>query len=255
MKPFSMKGSKTKAMLILAVLFLLWPGSSRGEESFEIRWRQLAEAQRARAGGLQAAREIFQELDSKIREGSLFSLWKGLDSSDPEERLISAWSIIRTYCPGGDISQWESPGGLVLPQMIPKPLMIIDGFYTALMGLYRRPNGLWAASQLLEAFVHSTRGRHYFLRTSPEPIASLVPEIAAQTGLVGIWNPEAVVGRMPLARRISGVITDSRAVSEGLQFLNGHGIPQNNGFYAWDRRSGRIYRVVSSRDRVRFRPD
>ncbi len=250
---------RTKGIRFLAILALVaLVGTSQAwgaqNSTFQDRWNAMVQGHRDRSDGELKAQEIFDELDSKVQQGSLLTLWRRLDSQDPEESLVAAWSIIRNHCPDGDVSQWENTGGLLIPQEIPRPLMVIDGFYTALMGLRRRPNGVWAAAKLLQAFVHSTRGRYYFLRTVPEPIATVITEVAAETGLVGLWEPETVVGRMPLARRVSGVVTDTGAVSRGMQFLDGDGIPKNNGFYAWDRRSGRIYRVISSNDRIRFRP-
>lgn len=208
------------------------------------KWDAIAAAQDARLAGKEQAKALREVLDRQTRQGSLYELWQGCLGADAATRVESAWTILKDKVPGSDPARWQEVGAFQLPQEIPNAFMVIDALYTSLIELPALPGGDWLAADLLRAFSASSHGRFDFLRTCPAPVAEAVAGIVSRTGLRGDWEAKAV-GTLPIARPVEGVLTDSSAMSEGMVFLNGAGIPANNGNYAWDRKSGRIYRVNS----------
>lgn len=221
--------------------------------TFDNRWQQLLEEQRRLNLAKEQSLVLSKELDTKASKGNLLELWKKLASSDADVRLQSAWSVITKVVPDGDIANWDKVGWFKLPEEIPMSFMVIDGLYTALVELHKRQGGDVLAANLLQKFSRSDKGRNVFLRIAPEPVASLLPEIARLGGLYGNWKPDETVGTMPIAQKVSNSITDSDAVALQYQFLDNAGIPQNNGSYAWDRKTGVIYFVGTSTELI-FHP-
>lgn len=229
-------------------------GWGMAQAKIDAKWNAIVAEQDARKAGSAAAEELRRFLDGQAVNESLYNLWRWCRDEDPQVRLRAAWSILKNVVPGGDPARWNEVNYFLLPQEIPKAFMVIDGLYTALIELPRVPGGDWLAAELLRAFARSSHGRYDFLNVCPEPVASAVEGIAERTSLRGSWKARHL-GRLPIARPCDGIVTESRAVSEQMQFLDGAGLPANNGSYAWDRTSGRIYRVVSSNEKVRWRLD
>lgn len=217
--------------------------SAGSKAEIEARWQRLTAAREARAAGEAKAAELRRTLDGQILEGSLYSLWRRCVKGEGAPRLQAAWSVLRAHVPDGDLSRWDEVGSFELPSETPRAFMVIDALYAALIELPRREGGEWLAAGLLRDFARSPHGRYDFLGVCPAPVAEAVADIAARTGLSGNWRPRRVAGRLPIARPVRGTVSDSYARDQGMQFLDGAGIPAGSGFYAWDRDSGRICRV------------
>lgn len=220
------------------------------QEEIDAKWKELTAASAARREGAAKAAALSSQLDAKAtKDGDLFDLWNRMNAAkDGDQRLDCAWSIIRFCVPNGDISRWNEVNYFELPSFTPRPLMVIDAFYCALIELPQHDGGVWLAADLLRQFSRSSHGRFDFIGVCPAPVAEAVENIASAAGLIGIWTPRQVVGTLPIARGVHGAITMSLAVDEGMQFLDGAGVPSGNGFYAWDRKTGDIYKIIISGD-------
>ena len=126
--------------------------------------------------------------------------------------------------------------------------MVIDALYAALTELPKQEGGVWLAEELLRQFSKSSRGRYDFLGICPQPVADALARIKSETGMIGQWKPRQVMGTLPIARPVSGVISYTKAQNDDMQFLDGAGIPASNGFYAWNRKTGKIYRICIDND-------
>ena len=196
-----------------------------------------------RAEGREKAASLRARLDAEIAHEPLMKLWRRCTGRDESVRLNAAWSILRGVVPGGDVSRWAEVNYLELPSETPRAFMVIDALYTALLELPRIEGGEWLAAELLREFSKSPHGRYDFLGVCPAPVAQALDDIVSRTGLIGVWKPREVVGSLPIARQVRGAVSDSYAIGEGMQFLDGAALPASNGIYAWDRPTGRIYRV------------
>ncbi|MGI6075647.1 MAG: hypothetical protein ACOYD9_04685 [Pyramidobacter sp.] len=235
---------KLEVLLVAAALTALASCAAAALPQSEVdrRWDELTRSMDLRAAGRQKAQTLASQLDAEIVDAPLYGLWKTM-TNDPERRLISAWSILRRRIPDGDASRWDEVKGFELPSDTPRPLMVIDALYAAIIELPKREGGPWLACDLLIQFSKSSSGRYDFLGECPGPVAEALAEIKSLTGLPGTWTPRRIVGKLPVARAVRGTVTTSRAQSESMQFLDGAGRPAGSGFYAWDRATGKIYNV------------
>lgn len=237
------------AVLMIAVLPVCSPAAS-GTDT-EKSWNELAASVERRESGRAQARALEERLNSEIVKAPLYSLWKTM-VKEPSSRLASAWSILRGCVPDGDVSRWAEVNYFELPSETPRAFMVIDALYAALIELPRQEGGVWLAEDLLRQFSKSSHGRYDFLGICPKPVADALAEIKSKTGLIGQWTPREIVGTLPIARPVHGIITYTRAMNEDMQFLDGAGIPASNGFYAWDRKRGKIYRINIDNDPIFF---
>ena len=238
-----------QTLKVTGTMVLLFCMAASGEAalpsgSLDSKWDAIAAAQDARLAGKEQAQELRESLDQRKLQGSLYKLWQGCFDADAATRLESAWTILKDKVPGGDPARWQEVNYFQLPQEIPNAFMVIDALYTSLIELPALPGGDWLAADLLHAFSASSHGRFDFLRTCPVPVAEAIEGIVRRTGLRGDWK-SVPMGELPIARSVEGVLTDSTAASSDMVFLDGAGIPSNNGSYAWDRKSGKIYRINS----------
>jgi len=211
------------------------------------RWEELGAAAERRAEGRKQAQALEEKLNSAAVSAPLFSLWKTM-VNDPPRRLVSAWSILHSCVPDGDSSRWAEVNYFELPSETPRAFMVIDALYAALTELPKQEGGVWLAEELLRQFSKSSRGRYDFLGICPQPVADALARIKSETGMIGQWKPRQVMGTLPIARPVSGVISYTKAQNEDMQFLDGAGIPASNGFYAWNRKTGKIYRICIDND-------
>ncbi len=236
---------RIKTFAVVALLCLV-SGSACAmtKEEIDAKWNELVAAQDLRIAGSQKAEALKAELDSQLLDEPLFSLWRRMGGAkDGSERLRAAWSILKLRVPGGDVSRWAEVKNFELPSLTFRPFMVIDALYVALIELPERDGGEWLAAGLLKQFSRSSHGRFDFLTICPAPVDEALEKIVSRTKLIGSWKPKLVIGKVPLARPLDGEISQSVAINENMQFLNADGIPAGNGFYAWDRSTGCIYRV------------
>ncbi len=224
------------ALTACAACAICAPARDRAEELLEAAGRR--EAERPRAEALRAA------LDAGVTREPLERLWARAVSGPSDERLQAAWSVLRVWCPEGDAARWAEVNYLETPSLRPRALMVIDALYAAIIGLRVTPGGVWVAADLLREFARSSHGRYDFLGVCPAPVAEAVEYVASRAGMIGLWTPREVTGRLPVAVCVRGTVSENYARMEGMQFLDGAGLPANSGLYAWDRRRGRIYRVA-----------
>lgn len=207
------------------------------------RWEELSRRADLRRAEQAQARALAAQLDAEAVDAPLYRQWKTM-TENPSRRLDAAWSILHRCVPRGDVSRWADVKGFELPSETPRALMVIDALYAAVTELPGREGGAWLARDLLLQFSRSSSGRYDFLGECPAPVAEALARIKAQTGLPGAWTPRRVLGELPLARPVRGTVTTSRAQNGDMQFLDGDGLPSGSGFYAWDRRTGKIYNVA-----------
>ncbi len=231
------------------VLLCLASGSACAmtKEEVDAKWNELIAAQDLRIAGAQKAAELKDDLDAQIIDEPLLSLWqRAVGAQEGYERLCAAWSILAIYVPEGDVSRWDEVKNFELPSQTPRPFMVIDALYTVLIELPEFDGGEWLAVDLMKQFSRSSHGRFDFLTVCPVPVAEAVEKIVELTHPIGSWKPRLVIGKTPIARPVEGYISQSGAIAENMQFLDGDGLPASNGFYAWDRRRGFIYHITSN---------
>lgn len=228
-------------------------GFAMTKSEVDAEWGKIVEHNKRRQEGEAKAQGIYATLDASIKEGELGDLWAKCFSDDAAERLSSAWSVLNTCVPDGDISRWAEVNYLEVPSLRPRAFMVIDALYVAIIELAGIDSGEWVAADLLKSFSRSSHGRYDFLGVCPEPVAKAIMHVVDETHIIGNWTPREVVGQLPIARGVSGSVTRSRALEKNMVFLDGAGIPSANGFYAWDRPSGRIYHLIEPSDTIRIK--
>ena len=233
---------KVTGTMVMLLCMATSGGAALPSGDIDSKWNAIAAAQDVRLAGKGQANELREILDRQKLQGSLYGLWQGCFDTDAANRLESAWTILMDKVPGGDPARWQEVCNFQLPQEIPNAFMVIDALYTSLIELPSLPGGDWLAADLLHAFSASSHGRFDFLRTCPASVAEAIKGIVQRTGLRGNWDA-IPMGELPIARSVDGTLTGSSAASSGMVFLDGSGIPANNGSYAWDRKSGKIYKV------------
>ncbi len=239
---------RIKTFAALALLCLV-AGSACAmtKEEIDAKWNELVAAQDLRIAGSQKAAALKAELDAQIIDEPIFSLWCRIGGAkDGSERLRAAWSILNVCVPDGDVSRWAEVKNFELPSLTPRPLMVIDALYVALIELPEKDGGEWLAADLMKQFSRSSHGRFDFLTICPAPVAEALEKIVTRTKLMGSWKPRLVIGKLPVARAVESDISQAFAINKNMQFLDADGLPANSGFYAWDRPTGRIYHISLS---------
>nr|WP_321501191.1 cell division protein FtsL [uncultured Dethiosulfovibrio sp.] len=185
-----------------------------------------------------------KELLSEAPSKSELILWKSLWEGSARERASVGLALIEAIYPQGDPSRWGEVVGFVYPSLIPRPLMAVDALMVSVRSLMDLEGGDFLAAELLRSFGSSSRAKHLFIDTSPKDMEDVLSELVSRTGMPGSWKATDIEGSLPLAAPVGGAISQSSAIARGMRFLDGSGVPSNNGPYGWDRSSGRIYQVV-----------
>ena len=207
-------------------------------------WSKMTAQLAARQAGEEKALAIRSELDAAAVTGKLRDLWKTATSKKGSERLTAAWSILRKCIPDGDLSRWAEVNYFDIPSITPNMFMVVDALYAAVIELSGIDGGEWVAAELLREFSARPHSRYDFISVCPAPVADAIRVVVEKTGLSRNWLPRTVIGSLPLARPVSGSVTHSTALMKDMVLLDGAGAPSSNGFYAWDRKTGRIYNLV-----------
>ncbi|MDD4835967.1 MAG: hypothetical protein PHU72_02515 [Dethiosulfovibrio sp.] len=188
------------------------------------------------------------ELLSEVSHVGELELWRSLWDGTPRERASRGLALMEALYPDGDPSRWEEIGGFLHPSLVPKSLMAVDAVFVSVKSLMDLDGGSSLAASILVSFGSSSRAKHLFLTSLPEDMSSVLASLVEMEHMTGFWEPSHIVGTLPLAAPVRGNISQSSAVSRGMQFLDGLGVPSSNGPYCWDRPSGRIYQVVDRED-------
>ena len=200
--------------------------------------------------GLDRASQLVTALKALVPPGQTDQqLWTVLVSpGDPQMRVASGLVLADRLYPQGDLSRWDEVQGWWLPQQIPKSLAAADAaLYTAVLAVQLPdPAGPWLSFRLLDSFFDSDGAWAFFGRCPPGPVADLEDTLSARGVQPSAgWPPfGAAMGPLPLGVPLYGDLSADQAVAMNLFFLDGMGCPtQGGGFYAWDRLTGRIYRL------------
>jgi len=239
--------------IAMTAVFLTFAGSA-ASETVEKRFEDLVLRYGARTEARAGAAEYRAALEARADRISPYELWRSLfrSGTEPEKGAANALSLLSLLVKDGDPARWDSAAGFFYPSETPKPLAAADAVYMAALYLLRMEEEMAGhlAASLLEGLLQSSRAKHFFLTTGPAEYGVLVSEMTARSLLpsFGRWPESMEAGRLPFAAPVRGWVTFGRALSEDMVFLDGAGRPQSNGFYAWDRKRGRIYTVVEERD-------
>lgn len=199
------------------------------------------------------AASLKAELLSEAPRTGELELWKSLWEGSSRERASRGIALIEVMYPGGDLSRWEDVRGLIHPSLMPRPLMAVDALLVTVKSLVDVEGGAPLAASLLSSFGSCSRAKHVFLASLPVEMSSTLSYLVEAEDIPGFWVPSDLVGKLPLAAPIRGNISQSSAISGGMQFLDRLGVPSSNGPYCWDRSSGRIYRIVDGTDPLLIR--
>ncbi len=239
--------------IAMTAVFLTFAGSA-ASETVEKRFEDLVLRYGARTEARAGAAEYRAALEARADRISPYELWRSLfrSGTEPEKGAANALSLLSLLVKDGDPARWDSAAGFFYPSETPKPLAAADAVYMAALYLLRMEEEMAGhlAASLLEGLLQSSRAKHFFLTTGPAEYGVLVSEMTARSLLpsFGRWPESMEAGRLPFAAPVRGWVTYGRALSEDMVFLDGAGRPQSNGYYAWDRKRGRIYTVVEERD-------
>jgi hypothetical protein len=245
---------RTTAWMILLVLAAAFLGTGAAEAAATV--EEWAAAIEARDAGMARAGSLRSELLSEAGKASPIERWRRMVRGEgtPEALAADALALVEDLFPAGDPSRWDEVRGFWLPADVPVALAALDAVFHGaaallLMGGDRAP---WLARSLVESLAASDRARTVAFRTAPAEVRSLLEVLAEQAPPppVGGWPSGTALGRLPFAHGVSGWITETRATMENMTFLNASGVPVGGGgIYAWDRKRGRLYRVLDDEQR------
>lgn len=178
-----------------------------------------------------------------------------LKEKNSSKKLALACALMSQVFPNSDPANWEAVDGyLPCNTNIPMQLCAIDALMQAVVIFVNEGNeqSLYAARYLVERLGSSSYGKYYFIAETPLEFRKALDILVEKTLMVpGVWTSDNITGHLPLTPRYGGCISDDYAVQENMQFFNGFYQLASNGMYAWDRRRGYFYYVVSTPDRTR----
>lgn len=251
--------SRIKRIVAVALFLILLPvapvfsDNSKPSRSYD----DLLDVYLNRSALLPKARELEASLIADAENLEPVHLWRSIrDFSNPARiRAANGLALVRDIFPGGDPGKWDKVSGFWFPQVVSKPLAAFDAvFYTSIALLDLDEDAApWLAQGLLEDLRRSSRGALLALRTAPREYPELVSRLGSKTGLdpIGGWPDAEITGKLPFAHAASSFVTEDNALMRGMVFLNASGQPvSGTGPFAWDRKKGRVYRVVESRDDI-----
>lgn len=251
-------GSKPVFAMMTTILLLIFcdqgfPGEPGRGRSFE----DLAESYQLRDAELSEAAFLESELLSIAEDLAPADLWRSiLESRRPaKNRAANGLALIRILFPHGDASKWAEVSGFWFPPLIPKPLAALDAvFYTSIALLeMNEPGAHWIAARIMDGLRNSSRAALLSMRTAPREYRTIISQLEAKTSVqpIGGWPGAEIRGELPFASAAASYATQEKALSTGMVFLNNSGQPvSGTGPFAWDRKKGRIYRVVESLDDI-----
>lgn len=187
------------------------------------------------------------ELRSEAPQGSELDLWKKLWVGDARSRAAAGVALMDKVFPGGDPGRWEETSGFISNGSYrPRQLAGLDAFFVTVVALDSIDGGEWAAAALLGSFSRSPRGMMHFIERMPDGVQGPIASVVAKTGLHGNWSPRVTRRPLPLLPNFGGQMTRDTAEMKQLQYLDGFGKIAGNGYYAWDRDRGYVYRVIEN---------
>lgn len=240
--------------LLLFILFLLSSSTVNAQESYtDILSGYLRSGEMSEAG-----RELEQNLIARADPFEDKSLWDSLWDVDisTDQRAANALSLINKLYPKGDPSRWDDVSGFWNPWQVPKSLAAVDGLFVAVISLLDLPeeSAHWLARVIMGAFISSSRAKLYFISQCPAEYQEIRQKFAEMSlrPPFGRWPEGSVIGSLPLARPVLGLISENAAGARGYYPLDAYGVPSSSGFFAWDRDGGKLYRITLSEENGGF---
>ena len=241
---------KGRNALLCALVFVVLYGTAACASRYD---DLLARYEAARTGAVAAA-ALRTRLSGAAENLAPIDLWDSLtrEGVSQELRAANALALLDALVPDGDPARWSEVAGFWRPREIPTPLAAVDAilFAAGALAEMKDPGAPRLARKLLLALFSDPAAALLFAENGPAEYAETVDALTRKQALPpnGLWRKDLSVGRLPLACECKGFIKRSRAMEEGMTFLNGAGRPVANGDYAWDRGRGKLYEVMGEID-------
>lgn len=238
------------ALVLLASFALLPVAPVFANVTWEDRFAELEKEQTNKEMIRFVGDKFLAELREEAPQGTELDLWKRLWVGVPFDRAAAGAALMYRVFPDGDPGRWEEARGFLSNTSYkPRQLAGMDAFFVTVAALDEVPGGEHAAAFLLNSFSKSARGMIYFIEQLPQGLQVPIASIVAKTSLRGDWSARSVSGSLPLLPVFRGSISRDVAESRRLIYLDGAGRIAGNGYYAWDRNRGYLYRVVEDSER------
>ena len=241
---------KGRNALLCALVFVVLYGTAACASRYD---DLLARYEAAQTGDVAAA-ALRTRLSGAAENLAPIDLWDSLmrEGMSQELRAANALALLDALVPDGDPARWSEVGGFWRPREIPTPLAAVDAILYAAVALAEMddPGAPWLARKLLLALFSDPAAALLFAENGPAEYSMTVDALTRKHALPpnGLWRRDVSVGSLPLACECKGFIKRSRAMEEGMTFLDGAGRPVANGDYAWDRVRGKLYEVMGEID-------
>lgn len=229
------------ALAAVVMLFNLC-GSAPADE----KWDSFVAEMEARIKIKEEGKAIFNSFAMLAPEGDAVALWRiSCGDGDARRRAAASSALVQKWFPGGDPAEWEQVNGFFPSNSyVPMQIVAMNALFNAVEALSELPDGKFAAAWLMLRLGESSRGKLLFVDTMPARFREVLDRLVAETSMPGDWQSSRIEGPYPFVPVYNGTVLFDRAVTEGYQFLDGHGGLAANGPYAWDRANGYLYRVV-----------
>lgn len=245
-----MKKSEKLCLLFLTLICIFafaFPAVADSKSSFE----QLVKSNEMKEKAEHVGKFYYLELADGVAEKNLKRLVpQFLAETDSTKKLALACALMSQVFPNSDPAKWEAIDGfLPCNTNIPMQLCAIDALMQAVVIFVQdgSEKSLSAARYLVERFGSSSYGKYYFITETPLEFRQALDLLVNATYMVpGVWTSDKITGHLPLTPRYGGCVSDDYATQEDMQFFNGLYQLASNGTYAWDRRRGYFYYVVST---------
>ncbi|MDO4218984.1 MAG: hypothetical protein Q4C78_03220 [Synergistaceae bacterium] len=240
-------------LTLLCILAFTLPASSMANtvDTNKSSFDQLLKANEMKEKAEKLGKFHYLELADSVEEKNLKHLVpQFLKEKEIGKKLTLACALMSQVFPNSDPANWETVDGfLPCNTNIPLQLCALDALMQAVVIFVQdgSEESLLTARYLVERLGSSSYGKYYFITETPVEFRKAMDILVDKTLMVpGIWTSDNITGHLPLTPRYGGCISDDYAVQENMQFFNGMYQLASYGPYAWDRRRGRFYYVVST---------
>lgn len=236
---------KIVAVIILILAALSFVPAAQADE-----WDDLLERVRKENMINQKGTEIIAKLRSEAPDGTELELWQLIWFGYERPRASAAVALIDKLFPESDPARWEEVGGFITRDTFAtRQLAALDALFAAVMIMSKDPDMIWGAAYLLQAFGHSGMGKVIFIDKIPSGLRAAIDKVIEVTGLRGDWSSREELGRFPLLPSFGGYIGYSGGGGPHMQFIDGAGRLAQNGSLVWNRKNGKIYKIIEKRSR------
>lgn len=238
-----------KKKFAIALLLMIFAFASGVSPAVAETWQDMLSWMEQRETIRTEGAEFLAELRREAPSGTERELWKMLWVGEARSRAAAGVALMDRIFPAGSPARWEEARGFMAGSFyIPRQLAGMDALFVTVAALDAVPGGEWTAAAYLRDFARSGRGMVKFIEQIPSGLQKPINSIIEKTGLDGDWTVKTARRQLPLLPVYGGTITRDGAESRALQYVDGVGRLASNGYYAWDRDKGRIYKVVEGSD-------